>query len=161
MIEVGRICVKIAGRDAGGKCVVVDILDDNFVTIDGNVRRRKCNVAHLEPMDETIKISKGATHEDVKSEFDKLKISVWSTKPKKAGERPRKIRGKKKKVEAAAAETKGKGKKSAKKEDSKTAEKKEEAKPKEAEKKDAEPAKKAESVEELLGSGEVKAEEKK
>ena len=26
MIEIGRICVKLAGRDAGGECVVVDVL---------------------------------------------------------------------------------------------------------------------------------------
>lgn len=165
MIEIGRLCLKIAGRDAGRKCVVVDILDDKFVTIDGNVRRRKCNVAHLEPLSEVIKISKGASHDSVKSEFDKLKEPVWSTKPKAKTERPRKVRGKKKKAEeAAAVETKGK--KPAKKVTKKAAEaapKKEEVKPKEEKKEEAKPAKKTEeteSVEELLGSGEVKVEKK-
>ena len=56
MIEIGRICVKIAGRDAGLKCVIVDILDDKSVLIDGETRRRKCNVLHLEPSKEVIKI---------------------------------------------------------------------------------------------------------
>ena len=28
MIEVGRVCVKIAGRDAGKKCAVIKVLDD-------------------------------------------------------------------------------------------------------------------------------------
>jgi len=43
----GRICVKTAGRDAGLKCVIVDVLDDKFVLIDGETRRRKCNILHL------------------------------------------------------------------------------------------------------------------
>jgi len=49
MYEIGRICIKIAGRDAGRECVIVDVLKDKFMLIDGNVRRRKCNVIHLEP----------------------------------------------------------------------------------------------------------------
>ena len=51
-------CVKIAGRDAGGRAVIVDVLDDNFVLIDGGVRRRKCNIIHLEPSDKKIDIKK-------------------------------------------------------------------------------------------------------
>ena len=47
MIEIGRIVIKTAGRDAGREAVIVDILDDNYVLIDGNVRRRKCNILHL------------------------------------------------------------------------------------------------------------------
>ena len=27
-IEVGRICIKLRGREAGKKCVIVDIIDD-------------------------------------------------------------------------------------------------------------------------------------
>ena len=41
MFEVGRICIKIAGRDAGREAIIVDILDGNYVLIDGNVRRKK------------------------------------------------------------------------------------------------------------------------
>ena len=32
-IEVGRICVKLTGREAGRKCVIVDIMDKSFVVI--------------------------------------------------------------------------------------------------------------------------------
>ncbi len=99
MIEIGRICIKLAGRDAGGEAVIVDILDNNYVLTDGNVRRRKCNILHLEPTEKKIEIKKGASHEDVKKEFKKLKLPVWETKPKQKGERPKKIRGKKKVVE--------------------------------------------------------------
>ena len=65
MIEIGRMCVKIAGRDAGQKCVVVDIIDDTFVRIDGQTRARKCNIRHLEPLAAKLEIAKGAGHEAV------------------------------------------------------------------------------------------------
>ena len=38
MFQVGRLCIKIAGRDAGKKCVIVSVLDDVFVLIDGEWR---------------------------------------------------------------------------------------------------------------------------
>ncbi len=91
-MKQGQLCVKLAGRDAGRKCVIVEILDKNFVTIDGNVRRRKCNKIHLIPLKETVDIKNKASHSDVITAFKKLKLDVWETKPKKAGERPRKIR---------------------------------------------------------------------
>ena len=121
MIEIGRLCIKTAGRDAGCKCVVVDILDDKFVLIDGETRRRKCNILHLEPLKEVIKIKKGAPHEDVKAEFKKLKLGVRETKPKEKKEKPKKVRKKKEKVEK---ETKDK--KKGKVEKKKKSEKKEE-----------------------------------
>ncbi len=95
MIEVGRLCVKIAGRDAGLKCVVVEILDNNYALIDGETRRRKCNIMHLEPLKEVIKIKKGASHEDVKAEFKKLKLEARETKPKEEKKKPLKVRKKK------------------------------------------------------------------
>tara|TARA_Y100000310_G_scaffold345519_1_gene465928 strand:+ start:24736 stop:25260 length:525 start_codon:yes stop_codon:yes gene_type:complete len=92
MIEVGRICVKTAGRDAGLKCVIVDVLNDKFVLIDGETRRRKCNVFHLEPLKEVVKIKKNASHDDVKKEFEKLGLKVRETKPKPKKERQAKKR---------------------------------------------------------------------
>lgn len=69
-IEVGRICVKLYGREAGRKCVIVDIIDENFVLITGpkqltGVRRRRANVDHIEPLDKKIEISKGAGDQEV------------------------------------------------------------------------------------------------
>ena len=110
MIEVGRLCVKIAGRDAGKRAVIVDIIDDNYVLIDGNVRRKKCNIMHLEPLDDKIKIRKGAGHDVVASEFKKLKIPVWEKKTKEKKERLRKVRIKRKKARREAMEAKGKKK---------------------------------------------------
>jgi large subunit ribosomal protein L14e len=65
MVDIGRVCVKIAGRDAGKKCVVIDVLGKEMVMIEGETRRRKCNVAHIEPLDKKVDIKKGASHEDV------------------------------------------------------------------------------------------------
>ena len=92
MIEIGRLCVKIAGRDSGLKCVIVDILDDKFVLIDGETRRRKCNILHLELLKDAIKIKKNASHDEIKKEFEKLGLKVRETKPKQKTERPRKKR---------------------------------------------------------------------
>ena len=69
-IEVGRICVKLNGREAGQKCVIVDVIDKNFVLITGpkkvtGVRRRRTNVKHLEPTEDTVELKKGASDDDV------------------------------------------------------------------------------------------------
>ncbi len=76
VIEVGRICVKIAGREAGRKCVIVDIIDDNFVLITGpksltGVKRRRCNIKHLEPTEFKVDIPKGASDEEVLKALEK------------------------------------------------------------------------------------------
>ncbi len=68
--DVGRICVKTAGREAGRKCVVVDIIDDNFVLVTGpkpltGVKRRRANIKHLEPTPYKIDIPRGASDEEV------------------------------------------------------------------------------------------------
>jgi len=117
MIQVGRLAVKIAGRDAGLKCVVVDILDNNFVLIDGETRRRKCNILHLEPLKDIIKIKKNASHEEIKKEFEKLELKVWETKPKE--KKPRPIKQKKAKKKPEKEEKKSKIKDKKKKEDKK------------------------------------------
>jgi len=68
-IEVGRVCVKIAGREAGEKCVVVEIIDDKFVEVVGtSIKNRRCNIKHLEPVDQTIEI-KSEDLEEIKKEL--------------------------------------------------------------------------------------------
>jgi len=66
VLSIGRICLKTKGRESGSKCVVVNIIDDNFVEVTGpkeltGVKRRKVNVSHLAPLDKVIKVRKGAT----------------------------------------------------------------------------------------------------
>jgi len=69
MIEVGRVCVKIAGREADKPCVIVEKIDDNFVLIDGLVRRKKCNIKHLEFTTKIVKVSKSSSSQDVLNEL--------------------------------------------------------------------------------------------
>lgn len=69
-IEVGRVCVKIAGREAGRRCVVVDVVDKNFVVVTGpvkvtGVRRRRANISHIEPTKKKVKLGKGADDDEV------------------------------------------------------------------------------------------------
>lgn len=92
MFEVGRICTKRAGRDSGLLCVIVDSLKEGMVLIDGQTRRRTCNIIHLIPSDKTLDIKKGASHEEVAEAFKSLKIDVRTTTPKKAAARPKKVR---------------------------------------------------------------------
>ncbi len=69
-IEVGRICVKNVGREAGKKCVIVDVVDKNYVLITGpktvsDIKRRRANIDHLEPTNEKIEIKRGATDDEI------------------------------------------------------------------------------------------------
>ncbi len=74
-IEVGRICVKTFGREAGRKCVIVDLIDKNFVLITGpnevtRIKRRRANMNHIEPTEGKINIERGASDEEVAKALD-------------------------------------------------------------------------------------------
>lgn len=94
LMDVGRVCYKIAGREAGKLCVIVDVKDKKFVLIDGNVRRKLCNIAHLEPTELILKIKKGASTSEVHSALQKEKLEVKEKKKKekKTVEKPKKKR---------------------------------------------------------------------
>jgi large subunit ribosomal protein L14e len=69
-MEVGRICIKTVGREAGKKCIIVDMVDKNFVLITGprtvsGIKRRRANINHLETTKEKLNIKRGATDEEV------------------------------------------------------------------------------------------------
>lgn len=112
MYEIGRLCVKIAGRDAGMKCIIIDVVDEHNVLIDGQTRRRKCNIRHLEPVDQVVKVTKNAPKTEIIRLFKTLNIDVKETKPKKKAEKPKKSR--KKKLEPAKRLSKEKTKASSK-----------------------------------------------
>jgi large subunit ribosomal protein L14e len=97
MFDVGRVCVKIAGRDAGQTAVVVDVVDDHYVLIDGNVRRKKCNVKHLEPLKDILKIKKGASTIDVHKAMISSKMKVVEIKKVKKSPKKKKTETKEKK----------------------------------------------------------------
>ena len=69
-IEVGRVCVKVAGRESGRKCVIVDVMDKSFVLVTGpknvtGVKRRRVNINHVAPTEDTIQVGRGASDEEV------------------------------------------------------------------------------------------------
>ncbi len=76
MIEVGRVCMKIAGRDAGKLCVVVNKKDANFVKIKGFTRERVVNIKHLEPLPFTIDVEKEDINKKLEEIAKKLKIKI-------------------------------------------------------------------------------------
>ena len=70
MIEIGRIVIKTAGREALRKAVVVDIIDKNYVLITGppslnGLKRRRVNISHLEPTNKKVEITRKATDADI------------------------------------------------------------------------------------------------
>jgi large subunit ribosomal protein L14e len=119
MIEIGRVCIKKTGRESDKKCVIVDVIDENFVLIDGNVKRRKCNINHLIPTHEKLEIEKGASTEHIKHAMKKAglleepKVSHIKKRERKKGAKPKK--GAKKKEAAAKKGAKHEKKKPAKK----------------------------------------------
>jgi large subunit ribosomal protein L14e len=81
-IEVGRICVKLTGRETGRKCIVVDVIDKNFALITGpkavtGIRRRRTNVDHLEPTDELVELKKGSPDDEVEKALTKAKKTKY------------------------------------------------------------------------------------
>ena len=80
--DIGRTCIKTRGREAGLKCVIVDIIDDNYVLVTGpknltGVKRRRANIKHLEPLDKKINISKGASDEEVLTALEKANLASF------------------------------------------------------------------------------------
>ena len=70
VLDIGRICVKRLGREAGKKCVIVDVIDKSFVVVTGpkalsGVKRRRVNIRHIEPTDDKLELSRQALDEDV------------------------------------------------------------------------------------------------
>ncbi len=80
--DVGRICVKLSGREAGKKCVVLDVIDKNFALVTGpakttGVKRRRVNIEHIEATPERIEIKKGASDEEVSKALEKAKKTAF------------------------------------------------------------------------------------
>lgn len=92
IFEPGRVCVKIAGREAGKRCAVLEVVDNNYVVVEGpEVRKRRTNVAHLEPLADRIDAKKDAKRQLA----EKYGIKLPERKKEKAEkkEKPAKARG--------------------------------------------------------------------
>lgn len=115
MIEVGRVCVKIAGKEAGRKCVIVKIIDKNFVLIDGEVKRRRCNIDHLELLPYKIEVSESTPKDEIVKKLKEIFEKRKEERKKKRERKKKKAEEKKKekkevKEEAKKGEGKAKGK---------------------------------------------------
>lgn len=123
MFEVGRVCLKTAGREAGKYCVIVKKMDESFVMVTGpksltRVKRRRCNINHLEPLTERIKIKSDASDGEVLKAYkeDSVFARLGLEKPKKAKKaEPEKPKEKKEKEVKVKKEKKVKHKKEEKK----------------------------------------------
>ena len=82
-MKIGQVCVKISGRETDKLVVVVDKVDSKFVLIDGNVKRRNCNINHLMPLKLVLDIKKGASTAEVHKQMSANKLEVVGRKPKK------------------------------------------------------------------------------
>ena len=83
-IEIGSLYVKTSGREKGKRCVIVDLMDKNFVLVTGppqitGVKRRRVNIKHLSPTEEKIDVKKGANDKEIEQILTKGKST-----PKKA-----------------------------------------------------------------------------
>lgn len=68
--------MKTAGREAGKYCVVLKKVNDAFVMVTGpklltEVKRRKCNTEHLEPLPYVLEIKEDAAEEEVIAAYEK------------------------------------------------------------------------------------------
>lgn len=62
LVDIGRVCIKTMGHEAQQACVVVDAGEKNFVVVAGpRVKKRRCNIQHLEILPHTVNIKKGAS----------------------------------------------------------------------------------------------------
>ena len=80
---IGQLCVKIVGKESGRYCVIVDKIDSTYVIIDGNLKRRKCNINHLELLNKRLEIKKDASTEEIRKVMEKEGIKITKPREKK------------------------------------------------------------------------------
>ena len=81
-IQVGRIVVKTNGREAGKKGVIIDLINQNYVLLTGpktvtSIRRRKCNIRHIEPTDKMVTIKRDSTDEEVVAAIESASLKKF------------------------------------------------------------------------------------
>lgn len=73
--DVGQVCVKLLGREAGYLCTIVEVIDKNFALVDSSskkVKRRRCNFKHLSPTKYMLEgLKKGATKKAIEEAVEK------------------------------------------------------------------------------------------
>ncbi len=96
VLEIGRVCLKLVGREAGKYAVVVKATgkakdEKSFVFVTGprlltGVKRRKCNIDHLKATEYKLEIAEDAPDEQVITAYEKagLIIKLGLKKPSAA-----------------------------------------------------------------------------
>jgi len=86
VLEVGRVVMKITGREAGKYAVVVKkVIDEksksknSFVMVTGpklltGLKRRRANINHLEPTKYNLELKEDATDEEVYQAWEKSNL---------------------------------------------------------------------------------------
>lgn len=141
-LEIGNVCLKIVGRESGKPCVVIKKVKNEkgkegaFVLVTGpklltGVKRRRCNIEHLEPTQYKLEIKEDASDEEVVEAYKKAGViskfnlkmpsaaemkSEKTKKEEKPKEKAEKKEEKPKKEEKHKEEKKGKEEKNSKKE---------------------------------------------
>jgi len=73
VVERGRVATKLLGREAGKLCAIVERIDKNYVMVVGpEVRKRRCNIDHLELHDNVLDLSEEASDDDFINELTKI-----------------------------------------------------------------------------------------
>ena len=78
-LNVGTVCMKIAGREGGQICTVIKTVDKTFVIITGpklvtGIKRRRCNIEHLESTGMMLDIKEDAADEDIIEAYKKANV---------------------------------------------------------------------------------------
>jgi large subunit ribosomal protein L14e len=126
-LEIGRVCMKISGREAGCYCVVLKNPEKSFALVTGpkvltGIKRRRSNIAHLEPTQYKIEISEDAGDDQVATALQKSGLlKKFGLKMPSAAQLKAK---EKKQEEKAAAKTEVKTEEKPKKKEAKSKEKK-------------------------------------
>lgn len=91
-LDVGTVCMKVAGRESGAICCVVKPMGKTFVMITGpklvtGIKRRRCNIEHLEPTEIKLDIKEDVADEEVIEAYKKANvITKFNLKLPSAGE---------------------------------------------------------------------------
>jgi len=112
LLEVGRVCMKIAGREAGSYCAIVKPAgaakeEKSFVFISGpklltGIKRRKCNIDHLRATEFKIEIAEDANDEQIIEAYEKSGlIKTLNLKKPSAAQMKAKEEKEKRRAEAA------------------------------------------------------------
>jgi large subunit ribosomal protein L14e len=115
-LDIGRVCVKTAGRESGRYCVVLKKIDEQFVLITGpkiltGVKRRRCNIDHLEPTPHMLSIKEDASEKEVIEAYKKAglvkKLNLKLPSPEVVKEAEKKVKKEEKKTKEKKPEKKG------------------------------------------------------